>query len=80
MAEYQDIYDIHRNLTGKTRMRGLKRADDEFILVIHMLIFDQQGRFLVQRRVDDKASWPGSRESVRNGCPRSPGTAGDPSG
>lgn len=59
MPEYQDIYDIHRNLTGKKVLRGTKRAADEYILVIHMLVFDENGRFLVQRRVDDKATWPG---------------------
>ena len=59
MPEYQDIYDIHRQLTGKKVLRGTRRAQDEFILVIHMLVFDENGRFLVQRRVDDKATWPG---------------------
>ena len=59
MPEYQDIYDIHRQLTGKKVLRGTRRAADEYILVIHLLIFDENGRFLVQRRVDDKATWPG---------------------
>ncbi|MCR5717802.1 MAG: HAD-IA family hydrolase [Oscillospiraceae bacterium] len=59
MPEYNDIYDIHRNLTGKKVVRGTKRSDEEYILVIHMLVFDENGRFLVQRRVDDKATWPG---------------------
>ncbi len=59
MAEYQDIYDIHRNLTGRKVLRGTRRQADEYILVIHLFVFDEQGRLLVQRRVDDKASWPG---------------------
>lgn len=59
MPEYQDIYDIHRNLTGKTVLRGERRAADEYILIIHLLLFDKQGRFLAQQRVPDKASWPG---------------------
>lgn len=59
MAEYQDIYDIHRRLTGKKIMRGMPRAEGEYVLVVHLLIFDREGHFLVQRRVDDKASWPG---------------------
>ena len=58
MPEYQDIYDIHRNLTGRKIQRGLPRKADEFILVVHLLLFDQQGRFLVQKRVKHKASWP----------------------
>ncbi|MDE5563977.1 MAG: NUDIX domain-containing protein, partial [Oscillospiraceae bacterium] len=59
MPEYQDIYDIHRNLTGKKVLRGTPRNAGEYVLVIHLLLFDRQGRFLVQRRVDDKSSWPG---------------------
>jgi len=59
MPEYQDIYDIHRNLTGKKVIRGGKRSAGEYILVIHVLLFDQQGRLLVQKRVEDKANWAG---------------------
>ena len=59
MPEYQDIYDIHRQKTGRTLLRGTRREPGEFILVIHLLLFDEQGRFLVQRRVDNKATWPG---------------------
>lgn len=57
MPEYQDIYDIHRNLTGRTVQRGKPRKKDEFILVVHLLLFDKQGRFLVQKRVENKSSW-----------------------
>ena len=46
MPEYQDIYDIHRKLTGKKVLRGTPRSEDEYILVIHMLLFDENGRFL----------------------------------
>ena len=59
MPEFQDIYDIHRHLTGRRVARGTRRAADEYIQVVHILIFDRDGRFLVQQRVDDKASWPG---------------------
>ena len=59
MPEYQDIYDIHRQPTGKKVLRGTRRAPGEDILVVHLLLFDEQGRLLVQRRVDNKASWPG---------------------
>lgn len=58
MPEYQDIYDIHRNLTGKIIQRGQPRNNGEFVLVVHLLLFDQQGRFLVQKRVEHKASFP----------------------
>lgn len=59
MPELQDIYDIHRERTGKTIERGTPRQAGEFVLVIHMLIFDENGRFLVQQRVKNKRSWGG---------------------
>ncbi len=59
MPELQDLYDIHRCRTGKVIERGTPRRPGEFVLVVHLLIFDAQGRFLVQRRVDTKSSWPG---------------------
>ena len=56
MPEYLDIYDIHRNLTGKQVIRGRDRlAPGEYLLVIHVLIFDRAGRFLTQKRVENKA-------------------------
>ena len=60
MPEYLDIYDIHRNLTGKQVIRGRDRlAPGEYLLVIHVLIFDRAGRFLTQKRVENKASFGG---------------------
>ena len=59
MPEYQDIYDIHRRPTGRTILRGTPRQPGEYILVIHLMLFDTDGRLLVQQRVPDKATWPG---------------------
>lgn len=57
MPEFQDIYDIHRNLTGKKLERGFPRGTGEFILAVHLILFDERGRLLVQKRVKHKASW-----------------------
>lgn len=59
MPEYLDVYDVHRNLTGKTILRGSSRGRDEYILVVHLLLFDRQGRLLVQQRVANKRTWGG---------------------
>ncbi len=56
--EYLDVYDIHRNPTGKTVLRGTPLKEGEYCLVVHLLVFDREGRFLIQRRIPDKSSWP----------------------
>lgn len=77
MPEYQDIYNIHRELTGRRVLRGTRRAPGEYILVIHLLLFDKDGRFLVQRRVDDKATWPGMWDISLGGLAQSGDTSRD---
>lgn len=56
--EYLDIYDSCRQLTGRTALRGTPLQPNEYYLVIHMLIFRKDGKFLIQKRVSTKASWP----------------------
>jgi HAD superfamily hydrolase (TIGR01509 family) len=59
MEEYLDIYDLHRKKTGRTILRGNSFAAGEYGIVVHLLVFDAEGRLLVQRRIDTKSSWPG---------------------
>lgn len=56
--EYLDIYDERRVLTGRTAPRGTKLCEGEYYLVVHMFIFRKDGKFLIQRRVPEKHSWP----------------------
>lgn len=56
--EYLDIYDSRRQLTGRKALRGTPLPSGEYYLVVHMLIFNKSGKFLIQRRVPEKASWP----------------------
>ena len=56
--EYLDIYDERRVPTGRTAPRGTKLCEGEYYLVVHMLIFRKDGKFLIQRRVPEKHSWP----------------------
>lgn len=56
--EYLDIYDSRRQLTGRKALRGTALPEGEYYLVVHMLIFNKSGKFLIQKRVSDKASWP----------------------
>ncbi|MBR4100650.1 MAG: HAD-IA family hydrolase [Oscillospiraceae bacterium] len=56
--EYLDIYDERRVPTGRTAPRGTKLCEGEYYLVVHMFIFRKDGKFLIQRRVPEKHSWP----------------------
>lgn len=58
MEEMFDVYDIHRNRTGKILPRTQKREKGEFILVVHLLLFNEKGELLIQKRITDKSTWP----------------------
>ena len=60
MAEYWDIYDKNKQLTGRTMLRNdwcLK--DDEYHLSVLGVIKRPDGRFLITQRVMTKAWAPG---------------------
>ena len=57
--ELWDIYDSEKRLTGKTHIRGERLAEGDFHLTVHICIFTPDGRLLIQRRADDKSTWPG---------------------
>lgn len=56
--EIWDTYDKHRNLTGKQMERGAVFEKDNYHLVIHVCLFNQQGEMLIQQRRADKEGWP----------------------
>ncbi len=59
-TEIWDVLDGNGNPTGKTVARGrcfLKQG--EYHLVVHIWIVSPDGRFLLQRRSDDKKLMPG---------------------
>ena len=59
-VEVWDIIDENGVPTGRTTLRGrclLKSG--EYHLVVHIWIVSQDGRFLIQRRADDKKLMPG---------------------
>ncbi|WIM66903.1 NUDIX domain-containing protein [Corynebacterium breve] len=57
--EKWDVYDVHRNRTGKIVDRGTPHGPGEFHLVVTLCLFDERGRMLIQRRSDEKELWPG---------------------
>lgn len=57
--ELWDVYDMHREKTGKLHPRGKRLADGEYHLTVHACIFDGQGRMLIQKRQPFKKGWSG---------------------
>lgn len=55
--EKWDIYDIDRNLTGRTMTRGERTAEGDLHLVIHVCIFNSEGKMLIQHRQPFKKGW-----------------------
>ncbi len=52
MDEQQDIYDENKNLTGRTHPRRQPRADGDFCLIVHVLVQNSDGLFLLTKRAD----------------------------
>ena len=46
MAEFWDIYDKDRNLTGRIHRRGTRWHDGEFGLVVCVWVYDGKGKLL----------------------------------
>ena len=48
--ELWDVYDINRNKTGKTAVRGEGLPEGGYHLVVHVCIIGSDGRMLIQQR------------------------------
>ena len=60
--ELNDIYDVHRNLTGKIHRRGTPWRRGEYGLVACVWVYDGEGKLLLTRRAPEK-SYPGTWEN-----------------
>ncbi|MBB5887435.1 NUDIX hydrolase [Lactovum miscens] len=56
--EIWDVYDINRNNTGKTIVRGEKINKGDYHMVATLLIINSDGELLIQQRQSFKAGWP----------------------
>lgn len=54
MAEYWDIYDVNRKLTGKTIKRGTLFGENEFYVCCEVWIINSKDQILVTQRHPDK--------------------------
>ena len=63
-----DVYDKDRRPTGRTADSPRALCRGEYRLVIHLCLFDAEGRMLIQRRQDSCARWPGLWDVSVRGC------------
>ena len=55
--ELFDLYTAEREKTGKTMVRGEATPEGFYRLVVHVCIFDDNGRMLIQQRQPFKKGW-----------------------
>ena len=60
--EYNDIYDIDRNRTGRVHLRGTRWKKGEYGLVVCVWVYDGKGNLLLTRRAPQK-TFPGTWEN-----------------
>lgn len=59
MQEYWDLYDRDRRPLGQVHPRGTPLPAGTYYLVVHLCLFNREGKMLIQRRTDDKDTFPG---------------------
>ncbi|CAM5223231.1 Isopentenyldiphosphate isomerase OS=Ureibacillus acetophenoni OX=614649 GN=SAMN05877842_12119 PE=4 SV=1 [Ureibacillus acetophenoni] len=55
--ELWDVYDMYRNKTNRTTIRGTELQSADYHLVVHVCIFNSNGEMLIQQRQPFKEGW-----------------------
>ena len=66
--ELFDLYTADRVKTGRTMVRGEPVPEGYFRLVVHVCIFDSEGRMLIQQRQPFKRGWSNLWDISVGGC------------
>ena len=66
--ELFDLYTADREKTGKTMVRGEPTPEGYYRLVVHVCIFDREGRMLIQQRQPFKKGWSNLWDLTVGGC------------
>ena len=66
--ELFDLYTAEREKTGKTMVRGEPTPAGYYRLVVHVCIFDPEGRMLIQQRQPFKRGWSNLWDISVGGC------------
>ena len=56
--ELFDLYDENRIKTGETMVRGDKIPENRYRFVVHVIVFNSEGKMLIQQRTSDRSSHP----------------------
>lgn len=70
MQEWNDIYDEHRNLTGRLHQRGTPWEKGDYGLVVCVWVYDGKGHLLLTRRARGKSfcgTWENSGGAAKAG-------------
>lgn len=70
MDELNDVYDGHRNLTGRVHRRGTRWRRGEYGLVVCVWVYDGNGNVLLTRRAPGKSfagTWENSGGAAKAG-------------
>lgn len=68
--EFNDVYDKHRNRTGKLHRRGTRWKFGEYGMVVCVWVYDGKGNLLLTRRAREKTfagTWENSGGAVKAG-------------
>jgi len=68
--EFNDIYDKHRNPTGRVHRRGTRWRAGEYGLVVCVWVYDGEGNLLLTRRAPGKSfagTWENSGGAAKAG-------------
>ena len=66
--EIRDLYDVNRLPTGLTGVRGEKPPEGCYHTVIHICIFNSEGKMLIQQRQPTKVGFPDMWDVTCGGC------------
>lgn len=66
--ELFDLYTANREKTGRTMVRGESTPEGFYRMVVHVCIFDPEGRMLIQQRQPFKRGWPNLWDISVGGC------------
>ena len=66
--ELFDLYTAEREKTGRTMVRGEPVPEGFYRLVVHVCIFDPEGRMLIQQRQPFKKGWSNLWDISVGGC------------
>ena len=63
-----DLYTADRHKTGRTMARGERTPEGLYRMVVHVCLFDEDGRMLIQQRQPFKTSWSNLWDVTVGGC------------